>query len=223
MAATRQPTRERAAHLGPERRRPLILDAAFDLFLRHGYDGTSMAAVAQAAGVTKPVVYDSFAGKEELFKALVQREEARVLGEIQAALPQVADPDDPEATLVEGFTAFLRAVAASPQAYRVIFRGEGGANAALTRRIERGREQQVEAVATLAKPWLQSRIDGDVDAASRLLGHLIVGLAEAGARAMLSEPRTWTPETLGRTLGQLAARGQAALWDEPRSGAKVKS
>ena len=213
MGAPTSSGRPRAEHLGPVRRRPQILDSALTLFLEGGYDGTSMAAVAEAAGVTKPVVYDSFAGKEELFKALVQREEARVLGEIQAALPQVADPDDPEATLVEGFTAFLRAVADSPQAYRVIFRGEGGANAALTRRIERGREQQVEAVAMLAKPWLQSGIDGDVDTAARLLGHLIVGLAEAGARAMLSEPRTWTPETLGRTLGRLAARGQAALWD----------
>src|SRR5438046_5724801 len=74
--------RGRAAHLGPERRRPLVLDAAFELFLEHGYDGTSMDAVAHAAGVTKPVVYDCFASKEELFTALLQREERRVLEQI---------------------------------------------------------------------------------------------------------------------------------------------
>src|SRR5438034_7999818 len=87
--------RERAAHLGPERRRPLVLDAAFELFLEHGYDGTSMDAVARAAGVTKPVVYDCFASKEELFTALLQREEARVLEQIAAALPHRADLADP--------------------------------------------------------------------------------------------------------------------------------
>src|SRR5437773_10637344 len=102
--------RRRAAHLGPERRRPLVLDAAFRLFLERGYEGTSMAAVAEGAGVTKPVVYDCYPSKEELFEALLRREEARVLGEIQASLPDDADVEDPEPLLVEALTAFLRAV-----------------------------------------------------------------------------------------------------------------
>src|SRR5918994_4522452 len=61
--------RKRAAHLGPERRRPEVLDAALELFLEHGYDGTSMQAIAGRAGVTKPVVYACFPGKDELFRA----------------------------------------------------------------------------------------------------------------------------------------------------------
>ena len=40
--------RKRAAHLGPERRRPEVLDAALELFLENGYQGTSMEAVARA-------------------------------------------------------------------------------------------------------------------------------------------------------------------------------
>ena len=51
----------------------------------------------------------------------------------------------------------------------------------------------------------------DVDRAARLVGHSVVALAEAGARALLSEPESWTPETLGRMLGGLAVRGQSAL------------
>ena len=42
--------RQRAAHLGPEVRRPLVLDAARHLFVKHGYRGTSMEGIA-AAGV----------------------------------------------------------------------------------------------------------------------------------------------------------------------------
>jgi AcrR family transcriptional regulator len=200
--------RPRAAHLGPRRRRPLILDAAFETFLRHGYEGTSMDAVAAAAGVSKPVVYSSFASKEELFEALLRREESRVLAAIQESLPPDADVDDPEPLLVEALTAFFRAVAESPDAYRIIVVGEG-ATTEIARRIQHGRELAVQAVAALARRWLEVRHTSiDVDAGARLLGTVIVGLAESGARAMLNDPQTWTPEMLGELMGRMAARGR---------------
>jgi AcrR family transcriptional regulator len=204
--------RERAAHLGPERRRPLVLDAALGLFLERGFDKTSMEAIAEAAGVTKPVVYACFPGKAELFEALLRREEERVLGEIQEALSAAGDLGDPEEVLVEGLTAFLSAIAGSPDSYRVIFLGEGGVSAGVARRVRRGREMQVDAVAALARGWLNGRrLEMDVDAAARLLAYEVVGLAESGARALLSEPETWSPETLGPALGRLAARGLDTL------------
>jgi AcrR family transcriptional regulator len=204
--------RTRAAHLGPERRRPLVLDAALGLFVERGYEGTSMEAIAEAAGVTKPVVYACYPGKAELFEALLRREEERVLGEIGASLPAAGGLGDPEAVLVGAFTAFLRAVAESPDAYRVIFLAEGGVNAAVARRVRRGREMQVDAVASLARGWFESRGDDvDVERAARLVGHSVVGLAESGARMLLSEPQAWTPETLGRQLGRLAVHGQDAI------------
>ena len=207
----RRGSRRRAAHLGPERRRPLILNAAFELFLRNGYEGTSMEAVADAAGVTKPVVYACFAGKEELFEALLQREEARVLETIQASLPADADVEDPEPLLVEGLTAFLRAVAEGPDAYRIIFLGEG-ASAAVAERIQRQRSTVVDAVAALSRSWLRRRSSPvDIDAAARLFGTVVVGLGESGARAMLSDPDTWTPERLGLMLGRMAARGRGVF------------
>ncbi len=205
------PPRRRAAHLGPERRRPLVLDAAFDLFLERGYEGTSMDAIAEAAGVTKPVVYDCFAGKEELFEALLEREERRVLAEIQQSLPADAEVEDPEPLLRDGFTAFLGAVAASPDAYRIIFLGEG-ATAALAQRIQRARRDQTEAVAALARVWLEGRdTETDLDAAARLFATMVVGLAESGARAMLTDPQIWDPETLGRLLARMAAQGRGGL------------
>jgi AcrR family transcriptional regulator len=206
--------RKRAAHLGPERRRPQVLDAALELFLERGYEGTSMDAVARAAGLTKPVVYACFAGKEELFRALLRREEERILAEIQAAF-EGSDLSDREGTLVEGFTGFLRAVAASPEVYRLIFLGEGGGNTAVARRIQRGRQAQVDALSVLVRGWLPrtGKRDSDRrhDVTARLLGNAIAGLAESGARLLLSGTDGWTPETLGRQLGRLASAGQAAL------------
>lgn len=170
-----------------------------------------MEAIADAAGVTKPVVYACFSSKEELFEALLRREEARVLDKIQGSLPADANVDDPEPLLVEGLTAFLRAVAASPDAYRIIFLGEG-ATTAVAHRIQRQRAAQVEAVAALSRAWLEGRDTSvDIDAAARLFAAVVVGLAESGARAMLSDPDTWTPERLGRMLGRMAARGRGVF------------
>lgn len=211
VAAVRQ--RKRAAHLGPERRRPQVLDAALGLFIEHGYEGTSMDAIARQAGVSKPVVYACFPSKDELFRALLAREEERILAEIQSAFSQ-SEPRDPEPTLVEGITGFLRAVTASPQVYRLIFLGEGGGNAAVAARIQRGREVQAEALARLARRWLEQRPEGapeDLERTAQLAGHAIAGVAESGARLLLSDPAGHTPESLGSRLGRFCAAALSAL------------
>jgi AcrR family transcriptional regulator len=173
-----------------------------DVFLEHGYEGASMDAIAEAAGVSKPVVYDCFAGKEELFKALFQREEARVMQEIRAALPTGA-PRGPEVALADGFLAYLRAVAASPRAHRTILHGEGGMTASVARRIRAGRERQVADAMVVARRWLDP--SGQLDErGARLFGELLVGIGEAGARTLLSGDDGWTPETLAPELARVA-------------------
>jgi len=204
------PTRKRAAHLGPERRRPELLDAALRLFLEHGYDGTSMQALADEAGVTKPVVYAAFGSKDDLFRALLAREEDRILAEIQGAFAD-ADLTDPESALSKGFTAFFRAVGESPEVYKLIFLGEGGGNAAVARSIQAGRQAQVRSLSVLAQGWLDARGKrAGNEKTAHLLGNSIAGLAESGARLLLSGEDGWTPETLGRELGKIAAAAQAA-------------
>ena len=173
-----------------------------------------MQAVANEAGITKPVVYACFDSKDELFRALLRREEARILAEIQGAFEN-ADLSDPETTLTEGFTGFLRAVGDSPEVYRLIFMGEGGGNAAVADRIRRGRQAQVDGLSRLARTWLVDRTGkaskAETERTARLLGNSIAGLAEAGARLLLSGTDDWTPETLGRELGRLAAAAQSAV------------
>jgi AcrR family transcriptional regulator len=212
-APDKAPRRKRAAHLGPERRRPLVLDAAYRLFLERGYDGASMEAIAEAAGVSKPVVYDCFASKEELFTAMLDREEERILGETRAAL-LTKGADDPEGALAEGFVAFLRAVAASPEIYRVVFLGEGGGNEAVAQRISRGIDLQAGIAAGIARYWVErfSELEGEeAETTATLLGQVIVGLAQAGARTMLREPERWSPESLGEKLGRMAWAARAAV------------
>ena len=177
--------------------------------------------------MTKPVVYACFPARTSSSAALLAREEERILGEIQAAF-EGADLDDPETTLIEGYTGFLRAVAASPDVYRLIFLGEGGGNAAVAQRIQRGREAQVEALSALARGWLEAR--------GRALGppssthRAAARQRDRGPRrvgrppAALGEPDGWTPETLGRELGRLAAaRPGRGLGRAQRTGSTNQS
>ncbi len=68
------------AALSTEKRQS-ILDSARDAFAEHGYEGASMSAITQAAGVSKSTVYHHYRSKAELFGAFVERECARMLAQ----------------------------------------------------------------------------------------------------------------------------------------------
>jgi AcrR family transcriptional regulator len=204
--------RPRAAHLGPERRRPLILDVAFRLFLEQGYKGTSMDTIAHAAGVTKPVVYACFGSKAELFGDLLDREEQRMFAQFGAALATGAGLEDLQAMLNAGFTAMLQAVSDTPETYRIALLGEGDANALIDARLRRGREQLTAQLTEAARSWLEGGIPAQrLDRTAQFVGHTLAGVGDAGLRMMLATPDRWTPETLGRALGRFTAAGFAVF------------
>lgn len=199
--------RRRATPLPPEQRRPMVLDAALEVYLEHGYERASMEAIADVAGVTKPVIYDCFASKQELFAALWDREERRLLDALAGSLPDAPDLSDPERVIAQGFTAFFSAVRSAPDAYRLILLEEQGTAPAAARRGNRTRAGQAERIAALVQVWLEGRGVADAQRTARLLGHAMVGMGEALGRLMLAEPGRWEPEHLGATVGALIVRG----------------
>jgi AcrR family transcriptional regulator len=205
--------RLRAAHLGPERRRPLVLDAALGIFAREGYSGASMQAIANAAGVTKPVLYECFDDKAELFKALLEREQRRLDELMTVSLPDDSAAEDAEALLAHGFTMFLRAVAMAPDSWRLVMLSPHGSDPRVARRIERGRREQTERVRRLTEPVLERARVVDPRGRAEVMAYMIVGAGESAARLMLST-RDWTPERLGPLLAGVIVRGGAALNDE---------
>ncbi|MCY1340793.1 transcriptional repressor BetI [compost metagenome] len=68
-------------------KRKAILEAAKNLFLRNGYDGSSMDAIAAEAGVSKLTVYSHFTDKERLFSAAVKAKCEEQLPELLFELP----------------------------------------------------------------------------------------------------------------------------------------
>ena len=199
--------RARAAHLGPERRRPLILDAALEVYVERGYKGTSMQAVADAAGVTKPVVYECFPNKDELLVALLDREEGRLLGAITESLPSNLISDNVEAVLAAGLTAFLAGVNQAPNSWRVVFDSGWGSGSVVAERVRRVREMVVGQLRELVR---QSMVAGDVDDIDRkapVVAELIAAVSESCARMLVVERYPWTAAELATYVARLLARG----------------
>jgi TetR/AcrR family transcriptional repressor of mexJK operon len=92
------------------RKRKVILDAATQAFLSHGYDGTSMDDVAALAAVSKPTVYKHFADKERLFYEIVLAT-ADPMSELVALVADAfGDTDDLERNLRAFARQFLGAL-----------------------------------------------------------------------------------------------------------------
>ncbi|MGY1616260.1 TetR/AcrR family transcriptional regulator [Geodermatophilus sp. SYSU D00691] len=76
-----------------ERNRALLLDAARTVFLERGYAGATLEAIAEEAGFSKGVVYSQFAGKADLFLALLER---RIAARAEENARAVADGTGPD-------------------------------------------------------------------------------------------------------------------------------
>ena len=199
--------RARAAHLGPERRRPLILDAALEVYVERGYKGTSMQAVADAAGVTKPVVYECFPNKDELLLALLDREERRLLGAITESLPSNLISDNVEAVLAAGLTAFLTGALQAPNSWRVVFDSGWGSGSVVAERVRRVREMVVGQLRELVRQYMVAGDVDDIDRRAPLVAELIAAVSESCARMLVVERYPWTAAELATYVARLLARG----------------
>ena len=197
----------RAERLGPVRRRPLILDAALRLLVAEGSPTVSMDAIAAAAGVTKPVVYSCFESKAQLWRELIEREEQRMLAHVARALPERPNLEDPEGGLRAGFAAFLSAVAAEPNSWRLIYLAERGAEPEIRRRVARGRELQFEELRRLSIAQYATRDVPDAERKGELLARMIIATGEMAARMVLEEGERWPPDELAEMLARVLIRG----------------
>jgi AcrR family transcriptional regulator len=203
----RRTGRARAAHLGPERRRPLILDAALEVYVEHGYRGTSMQAVADAAGVTKPVVYECYPNKDELLLALLAREERRLLDAITDALPRNPAFDNVEAVLAAGLTAFLTGAGQATNSWRVVFESRRGSESVVAVRVRRARDMILGQIRELVRLYMTSAEVDDVERKAPVVAELLATVAESCVRMLVLEHYPWTAVELATYVSRLITRG----------------
>jgi TetR/AcrR family transcriptional regulator, mexJK operon transcriptional repressor len=108
-----RPTREEA-----EARDVRLLDVATRLFMERGFDGTSIDAVAEAAGVSKPTVYARYRDKRDLFAAVLRGRIRRWLAPVSAAAEAEATETSPKSirTTLHELSRHMVAYTLAPEA-----------------------------------------------------------------------------------------------------------
>ncbi|MBV8981993.1 MAG: TetR/AcrR family transcriptional regulator [Acidimicrobiia bacterium] len=186
-------------------RRRQLLDVSLEVFARQGFHGTSMAEVAEAAGVTKPVLYQHFASKRELYLELLDDVGQRLLEEVQKATAAAGGPREQVAA---GFAAYFRFVADNESAFRLLFGGDGREAdpefAEAVRRVE-------DAIAVAVAALIEADIDDDH---RRLLAYGVVGMAEATSRRWVLTGRREGVDLLSRRVADLTWAGLRGIRPE---------
>ena len=196
--------RARAPHLGPERRRPHVLDAALAIAVDEGIAAVTVGAVAQRLKVTRPVVYSCFGDRVELLRALLDRELGLLIHGAIAALPRNrADAD--ETVFVEGFQALLETVAGRPDSWRLVMGADP--DPAVAKHFRNGRAVMVDKVSRRLAPTLERWGTADADRKLPVLVEQFVSTCEGAVRTLLQDGgKNWTPTTLGEFIGTATYR-----------------
>lgn len=179
----------------------MVLDAALEVLLAHGYSGTTMAGIALAAGVTKPVVYECFDNKDDVLRNLLRREEERLLEAVEKSLPTELDFADLPALLQASYAAFFTAAQETPDSWRLVFESQRGIPDALASRIRRKREVVVGQIQQMVEQFLTTRKSKHIKREAAAIAEVLVSVAESGTRMLLTsndKKDPWTPEDLAR-------------------------
>ncbi|MGQ0629434.1 MAG: TetR family transcriptional regulator [Sporichthyaceae bacterium] len=108
---------QRPRMTGKERREQL-LEIGRGLFAEKGFEGTSVEEIAATAGVSKPVVYEHFGGKEGLYAVVVDRETELLLSRMTASLTS----NDPRKLAEQAALALLEYIETSTDGFRILVR-----------------------------------------------------------------------------------------------------
>ena len=198
MSATRQarPTGPRLPR--PARRRQL-LGAAQEVFVAQGYHAAAMDDIADRAGVSKPVLYQHFPGKLDLYLALLDESADELVAIVREALSSTTDNSQ---RVPATFRAFFDYVGTSGEAFRLVFESDLSNEPAVRNRLERTMRECAEMVSQFI------REDAGVgDAEARLLGMALVGMAQVSSRYWLSTDDALGKDAAEDLLSRLAWRG----------------
>jgi AcrR family transcriptional regulator len=190
-----------AARLPAARRRRQLLDVAQEVFAEQGFHATSMDEVAEAAGVTKPVLYQHFDSKRLLYLELLEDVGQQLMSAISLATDAAATPRE---QVEFGFAAYFRFVKERRSAFRVLFGGGSRRDEEFADTVRTVEAAIAEAIAAL--------IETDIDTEHRrLLAQGIVGLAEATARHWMDNGLELDPDVVAARVARLAWAGLRAV------------
>ncbi len=196
-------TTQRGARLSRSARRAQLLVAARDVFAAQGYHAAAMDDIAEKAGVSKPVLYQHFPGKLELYRALLTTYADELVDRVRKAISETADNEQRVHAAVSAYFDF---VAGEGHAYRLVFesdlRSEPEAAAVVDGALTRCIDTVASAVTT----------DSGLDVSrARLLAVGLVGLSQVTAQYWLDSEQSVPREEAVALMSSLAWRGLAGF------------
>jgi AcrR family transcriptional regulator len=174
----------------PGQRREHLIDAALEVLLERGYAGISIEAIARAAGVTRPVVYDHFPNLNRLLHAVIEREERISLQQLDQVVPEEPGERTPGELLVSGVVRFLEAVSSRPATWRIILLPLEGTPPIVREHVAVGRARVLARIERLVR-WAAERDEVRRDVDVELTARAIRDLSEQAGRMVLTDPERY--------------------------------
>ncbi|HET8599928.1 MAG TPA: TetR/AcrR family transcriptional regulator [Segeticoccus sp.] len=183
-------------------RRVQLLEAAQEVFVSSGYHAAAMDEIAERAGVSKPVLYQHFPGKLDLYLAILDR---HAKGLVDAVRSAIASTTDNKLRVTAAIGAYFEFVAREGEPFRLVFESDLTNEQAVRERVEQVSADTVAAIAAVI------REDTDLpEVDAEMLGVALSGMAQVCARFWLANEGVnskLSREDATRLIGHLAWRG----------------
>ncbi|MGW3916948.1 TetR/AcrR family transcriptional regulator [Streptomyces sp. NPDC005070] len=195
--------RPRGTRLPRRARRNQLLGAAQEVFVAQGYHSAAMDDIAERAGVSKPVLYQHFPGKLDLYLALLDQHCESLLLAVRAALASTTDNKLRVRATMDAYFAYVED---DGGAFRLVFESDLTNEPAVRERVDKVTHECAEAICdVIAEDTGLSRAE------SMLLASGLGGLAQVVARSWLHSDRSVARDQAVQLLTSLAWRGIAGF------------
>ncbi|MGL4306237.1 MAG: TetR/AcrR family transcriptional regulator [Mycobacteriaceae bacterium] len=180
-------------------RRIQLLAAASEVFVTNGYHGAGMDEIAECAGVSKPVLYQHFPSKLELYLSVLHKHVENLVSGVRQALRTTTDNKQRVRASVQAFFDF---VDNDSLGYRLIFENDLMGDPSVQQRVEGATEACIDAVFDLV-----SHDSGLDPYRARMLAVGLVGASQVSARYWLDANKPISKEDAVETAVALAWGG----------------
>ena len=206
----------RGTRLPRSARRAQLLEAARSVFVERGYHAAGMDEIADRAGVSKPVLYQHFPGKFELYLALLDEADREIVDAVLEGMNSASDNKERVKATVAAYFSFVAREGAS---YRLVFESDLANDPQVRERIQEVQGHCAEAVADVIRQDTNCTADE-----AMLLATGVVGMAQTAARQWLFDQVMPQSEAV-RLVADLAWRGMRGLprTEDPSTSAATPS
>ncbi|MBO8198959.1 TetR/AcrR family transcriptional regulator [Streptomyces sp. CA-250714] len=195
--------RPRGTRLPRRARRNQLLGAAQEVFVAQGYHAAAMDDIADRAGVSKPVLYQHFPGKLELYLALLDQHCEALLQAVRTALESTTDNKQRVAATMDAYFAFVENEGG---AFRLVFESDLTNEPAVRERVDKVSLDCAEAVSEVISE--DTKLPAEQ---SMLLAVGLCGMAQITARYWLGAGQQIPRDAAAKLISSLSWRGIAGF------------